>query len=91
MIKLDLSTEKLILTALAEKDLFSKDIQGLLAEGYYKTDIFLDQLKNERKIILIPRTTHRFVWRLCKEDASGLQNKGLGKGDGQEKMEDDKN
>jgi len=91
MIKLDPSTEKLILTALSEKDLSSKEIQGLLAEGYYLTQIFLDQLKQEGKIIFVPRTTHRFVWRLCKEDASGLQNKGLGKGDGQEITEDDKN
>ena len=91
MIKLDPSTEKLILTALSEKDLSSKDIQKLLAEGYYLTQIFLDQLKTQGKIILVPRTTHRFVWRLCKEGANPNEIKGIGKGDGQEITEDDKN
>jgi len=88
---LDPSTEQLILTALAEKDLSSKDIQGLLAEGFYKTQIFLNQLTQEGKTILIPRTKHHSVWRLCKEGANPDEIKGIGKGDGQEITEDDKN
>jgi hypothetical protein len=84
---IDPSTENLILTALSEKDLSLKDIQGLLAEGFYKTQIFLERLRQEGKVILIPRTKHHLVWRLCKDDAISNENKGIGKGDGQGEVE----